>query len=643
MSRISNIIILLGAGLTTYCHAQESWEKRVLTEREEINLFVISEMYGFARHFYPNPQNDRIDWTKFLMYAIEKAETVTDDVELLNVLEELFIPLIPDALFKKDSQPVHFQRKKASNGCYVRSHYPPGRYLRLQDQWNGAGNGIIHYVKTFENYMPTPDSMYCYLLKDGLYVFFPIAVSKLPQKTRHNKQIIKETSQIDLRLMPGNPFVNMLFRKKKMETARYDIPYYKKTSYRLAKIIKLHHQIRHFYPYYLEDGLDTKWDAACTDALNAAASCDNQFDFFEVTSRLIANVKDSHIWMSFIIELITPRIFVYGLPQFFPDAEFAFIGESLYIKTPGSSLSDKIEKWDRVITVNDDPFEQWLESRLTMISASTRQSALKKLTHRIFQTVGYPSEFSLTLESMSGVKKTVEVPTIPRYPNQTIDYPFIAKEMGDGVWHVNLNHSAGKMGTKYRDFSNYIPQLKNAEGIIFDVRGGPQLYSLSVLAHLIDSVISVGHLLASDYFFPNQENAFYRKEKYSTWYIAPATDSYSKREIKKMGGYEKPLKEKFNCPVVFLTDASIVSFGETFMEMVKHYQIGTIIGEPTAGTNGDVRFDLEEFMTGVKFTNHDDSQHHGIGVIPDITVRQEVGKDNMLEYAKSYIHKKTNK
>ena len=139
MSRFFVIIIVLHLGFTSFCQAQNSWEKKYLTEKERINLFVISEMYGFARYFYPNPQNDKIDWTKFLMYAIEKAETATNDTELLNILNELFIPLIPSALFKEDSLPVHFQPPKESKGFYVRSHYPPGRLLRIRDSRNGTG------------------------------------------------------------------------------------------------------------------------------------------------------------------------------------------------------------------------------------------------------------------------------------------------------------------------------------------------------------------------------------------------------------------------------------------------------------------------------------------------------------------------
>ena len=206
MNRIISSFFILLIGFAGYCQAQEGWQQRNLTEREKINLSVVSEMYGYVRHFYPKPQNDKIDWTKFLMYAIEKTETAENDDELLHQLDELFRPLLPHIMFKKDSLPVNSLRKSESTGFYIRSHYHPtaGRFPRIRDYKKGAGNGAIQHYTAYEKHMPVPDSMYHYQLKDDLYVFFPIAISELPAKNKQSKQLIKEIDKIDLRLMPGN-------------------------------------------------------------------------------------------------------------------------------------------------------------------------------------------------------------------------------------------------------------------------------------------------------------------------------------------------------------------------------------------------------------------------------------------------------
>lgn len=74
--------------------------------------------------------------------------------------------------------------------------------------------------------------------------------------------------------------------------------------------------------------------------------------------------------------------------------------------------------------------------------------------------------------------------------------------------------------------------------------------------------------------------------------------------------------------VIFLSDRNVLSFGETIVELIKTHKIGTVIGEPTSGTNGDAVIvrspSMGYIFTGYKFLNHDGSLHHGIGVLPDI-------------------------
>ena len=78
------------------------------------------------------------------------------------------------------------------------------------------------------------------------------------------------------------------------------------------------------------------------------------------------------------------------------------------------------------------------------------------------------------------------------------------------------------------------------------------------------------------------------------------------------------------------------------MERIKYYKIGTIIGEPTSGTNGDAVIlrnpSIGFIFTGYKFLNHDGSRHPGIGVQPDIECQPlledvQKGRDTLVEEA----------
>ena len=76
------------------------------------------------------------------------------------------------------------------------------------------------------------------------------------------------------------------------------------------------------------------------------------------------------------------------------------------------------------------------------------------------------------------------------------------------------------------------------------------------------------------------------------------------------------------------------------MGIVEHYKLGEIVGGPTAGTNGNINpFKLPGgytiTWTGMKVLKHDESQHHGIGILPTVPAvrtRKGVaeGKDEIL-------------
>lgn len=77
--------------------------------------------------------------------------------------------------------------------------------------------------------------------------------------------------------------------------------------------------------------------------------------------------------------------------------------------------------------------------------------------------------------------------------------------------------------------------------------------------------------------------------------------------------------------------------------MVKAYKLGIVIGEPTAGTNGNiVRYDsiagTTIHFTGMRVLNPDRTLLHGRGVPVDILVQPSIegiiaGRDEILDRA----------
>jgi len=101
--------------------------------------------------------------------------------------------------------------------------------------------------------------------------------------------------------------------------------------------------------------------------------------------------------------------------------------------------------------------------------------------------------------------------------------------------------------------------------------------------------------------------------------------------------------------VVFLTDGRAISYAESFLSFVEHYKLGEIVGEPTAGANGNVNSFIlpggfNVTWTGMKVVKHDGSQHHTVGVLPTILFHRTLagvaaGKDEYLEKALEIINK----
>ena len=58
--------------------------------------------------------------------------------------------------------------------------------------------------------------------------------------------------------------------------------------------------------------------------------------------------------------------------------------------------------------------------------------------------------------------------------------------------------------------------------------------------------------------------------------------------------------------------------------MVRHYKLGKIVGQTTAGTTGDMTlFDLPIFpfsMTGMRMHCMNGERHHAKGIVPDLTI-----------------------
>jgi len=169
-------------------------------------------------------------------------------------------------------------------------------------------------------------------------------------------------------------------------------------------------------------------------------------------------------------------------------------------------------------------------------------------------------------------------------------------------------------------------EIAAARGAIFDLRGYPN-GNHKVISHLLDA--------------PDTSDAWMRIAQI----IYP--DHAEPRGFREVGWNMKQLEPHIDGKVVFMTDGRAISYAESVMGFIEGYELAEIVGQPTAGANGNVvAMELpggfQMMWTGMKVVKHDGSQQHIIGILPTVPAERTIqgvrdGRDEVLEKALEVI------
>jgi C-terminal processing protease CtpA/Prc len=168
-------------------------------------------------------------------------------------------------------------------------------------------------------------------------------------------------------------------------------------------------------------------------------------------------------------------------------------------------------------------------------------------------------------------------------------------DLENEVWYVDLTRATDK------ELDKALPDLASAKGIVFDMRGYPRV-SAAWFSHVTRTPLSSAQ-----------------------WHI-PEVNRPGEMVFERSGEWDLQPKEPYlAAKKVFLTNGGAISYAESTMGIVENYKLGEILGETTAGTNGNVNpltlpGGYTITWTGMKVLKHDGSQHHGVGIRPTIPV-----------------------
>lgn len=363
---------------------------------------------------------------------------------------------------------------------------------------------------------------------------------------------------------------------------------------RLGNVINTYNVFKHFFPYF--NDVAVNWDRELVKAFNRSYSDQSEKDHLITLQKFTATLRDGHI---FILD---------NREEWFsPPITWEWIEEELVI-TEVLDMELDIQVGDIVSEVNGQSPSDYYKEICSRISAGTK---------------GY-LEYIANVSSLIGEKDTylkvvINDKTLHLKRTRINDgakgleiqkHTYLA--LDDGIVYLNLS----KVNKDTID--KIMPFLENARGIICDSRG---YFDASILPHLLSErdTSSSWHSIA-EIIYPDQENITGRTTY--PWDLEP--------QMPYLG----------NKRIVFLTDGRAVSSSESSMSFVKHYHIGTIIGQPTAGANGvattfSLLGNISVRWTSSKVVKHDGSTHFGIGILPDIYVDKTIegikkGKDEFI-------------
>jgi C-terminal processing protease CtpA/Prc len=374
----------------------------------------------------------------------------------------------------------------------------------------------------------------------------------------------------------------------------------------IAAVVTTWNIMKHFFPY--QEELKEKWNEILETSLSIIEKDNLDYSTLWSLKHIAHCLDDGHA------VVYTDFDYTYFSPPF----TCRIINNELYVDFVHSESDNDINRGSKILEINGTNVQTYIDSLSKQVSASTEIWKNRRLEREL--TIGKKdTEITLNiLENDSVVSKKFKRNKITEFwINETKKEFFLLQ---DSIYYVHIEKLENKK------FKKEIPNINKSKGLIIEY--GYPYGGANILQHFTDSNI-----------------------KSPIWKI-PIKSLYSFDDTlyvdeDKQRGKIKPSKQKITVPTVFITKDNTLSAAETSLDMIKHYKLGTIIGEPTGGANGNVNMFFVKnkkyrfAYTGMKAINNSGEQATK-GIQPDIYVPVTAeglknNKDEILDAAIEYI------
>lgn len=560
---------------------------RALSRRGLDNLVATTELLALVRHFHPSDEAAGADWNAVALAAVRACEDAGSARELAEALSATVAPLAPTVVVvpasevRRDELPAH----DASLDVVAWRH-----------RGFGHGQGDEGGIYSRERVRGGADAGFV----DRLLGATPASALPSPSEPLRVDLAGRVTAFVPLAVHVDEtgasvPRATAPLPASPPRTTGDD------RATRLAAVALAWGVFEHFYPYF--DVVDVDRDAQLRASLARAAEDDGEEAFLWTLRELVAALQDGHGGVYHSSDPRTARL----------PALFAWVGDEVVVSAVHESVDD-VEVGDVVVAVDGTPVDAWVDEMSDYVSAATPQYRRFRLAEELRR--GAPGTASrLTLRGADGRTRRVTLPHRTDVADLVEPRPAPIADLAPGVVYVDVERVDDDA------YTAALPRLADAERIVFDVRGYPGRLSAHVfLGPLVDAPV-----------------------RSAQWHVPDVTRPDEPMDFTLGGWPVMPTEPHLDGERVFVTDGRAISYAETCLGIVEHFGLGAIVGEATAGTNGNINpFTLpggyRVVWTGMKVLKHDGSQHHGIGIVPTHPVERTVegireGRDELLEAA----------
>lgn len=570
--------------------------------RQLRNLHGFSKLYGFVRFFHPSDEAQQIDWQKFAVYGAHRVLDAPSVEALRVVLEELFIPLAPSLRI----YPTHGARPLAppvpleTEGLVAVAwqHRGPGLVPAVSDPriWAsvrlGRGEALLEPPQ-----LPTPDpgEEIDEPFTEGLSLAMPIALWSDAEGT----------------LPHGDPEALAALQRAvdAVDLEAWDATH---PGDRVALGVLSWNLVEHFYPYFPELGV--VWEQQHIIALRTLLEAEDARGVYEALRRsLWAYVGDAQA-----------RVVHRQLDADQAWLPLAFDQVDGYITVVASDVAG-IRPGDDLETFDGERAGVTMQHEAALVGGSGQWRLAQALHNYGRGEKG--SRVRIELYRWGEIRnleaeatRSLAAPWTPEYDRPPID------KLGRRLFYVDLRRAS------MAEIRRRLRKLKRARGVIFDLRGALAEGNHALLSHLIAEATTSADEELPLFTRPaevDEDEGPDGWQRTTRWHIEPAKP--------RIGGGRRATE------LVFLVDGRTVGEAEIFLDLVRHHQLGQIVGQPTAGAAGALHhFHLpggfEVRWTAARFQHKDGERHHLVGIEPDVTVYRtaqgvRAERDEILEEA----------